>query len=271
MLPTVAGLLKNAAARLQSVSESPALDAEILLAEVLGKPRSYLYAWPQQKLEDELLTTFETLLQRRIDGEPIAYITGHREFWSLDLIVGPATLIPRPETELLVELALQHIPLTRTAIVADLGTGSGAIALAMARERPNILVIASDISAAALAIARSNAQRLATDNIDFIQSSWCRALAADTFDVIVANPPYVGTTSPYLAQGDVRFEPLLALSAGSDGLSELRIIIEQAVIHLKSGYDGKVEKQLMCTDEMEGGLGYVVGWFVDGLDEVLGG
>jgi release factor glutamine methyltransferase len=232
---TIAGLIKNAVAQLQAVSDSPLLDAEVLLAEVLEKPRSYLYAWPQQQVAAADLQAFEQSLQRRSAGEPIAYITGHREFWSLDLIVSPATLIPRPDTELLVELALQHIaPATRSAI-ADLGTGSGAIALAIARERPQACVVASDISAAALAVARINAARLKIVNVRFVQGDWGEALHGAMFDVIVANPPYIEDNSPYLLCGDVRFEPRQALTAGADGLSALRIIIEQAAAHLQTG------------------------------------
>ena len=225
----------DAAQQLARVSESPRLDAEVLLASTLKRPRSYLHAWPERMLKPQQAVRFTAWLERRLAGEPVAYLLGCREFWSLELEVTPDTLIPRPETELLVELALERLPVNDPIQVADLGVGSGAIALALARERPRARIVATDRSPAALAVARCNAQRLRIANIEFRQGDWCEALADERFDLIAANPPYVAATDPCWREGALRFEPSAALVAGVDGLDALRVIIAQAPDCLKLG------------------------------------
>ncbi len=205
----------------------------MLLGFVLGKPQSYLYAWPERTLEGEALRRYTALLERRVSGEPLAYITGRREFWSLDLKVNPATLIPRPETELLVERALQHIPSNQTWKIADLGTGSGAVALAIASERPRSRVLAIDISFEALQVTRQNILRLGLSNIGVVQGDWYEPLRSGTkFHMIVSNPPYVASADPHLTEGDPAREPAVALQAGADGLDAIRAIALQASNHL---------------------------------------
>ena len=224
-------LLRDAAQRLPG--DSPRIDAEVLMCFLLGRERSYLHAWPEQTLDDQQFQDWNDLLQRRMRGEPVAYITGSREFWSLPLAVGESVLIPRPDTERLVELALERLP-ARDCVVADLGTGSGAIALALASERPDCKVMATDSSAAALAIARQNARRLGLP-IEFREGDWCAPVAGERFDMIVSNPPYIRSGDPHLEQGDVRFEPQSALVAGHEGLNAIRLIAEQARTCLKEG------------------------------------
>jgi release factor glutamine methyltransferase len=231
----IADLLANAQTYLTKVSDTPHLEAEILLAQALTKPRSYLHTWPERIPELSQILHFTDLLEHRLAGEPIAYIIGRREFWSLDLVVTPATLIPRPETELLVELTLERLPPNRSLGVVDLGTGSGAIALAIARERPKIRILATDISPSALAIAQCNARRLGIHNIHFRQGDWCAALGTEVFDLIIANPPYLTASDAHLRVGDLRFEPRLALVASHDGLGAIRTIIGQASRYLHPG------------------------------------
>lgn len=209
------------------------LEAELLLVHVLGKPRSWLIAHADDVLDDAQAAAFDALVQRRHRGEPVAYITGHRGFWSLELEVTPATLIPRPETELLVELALER--LSATGRVADLGTGSGAIALAIARERPQARVMATDASLDALAVAQRNAARLGLAHVRFMHGDWFAPLAGERFDMIVSNPPYIEADDPHLAQGDLRFEPASALASGPDGLDDIRRIVQGARAHLEPG------------------------------------
>ncbi|MEW5838243.1 MAG: peptide chain release factor N(5)-glutamine methyltransferase [Pseudomonadota bacterium] len=225
-------LLQRAQQRLVS-SDSPRADAEILLAHVLGKPRSYLLTWPEKMLNETKLAAFESLLQRRVAGEPVAYLLGSRGFYGLELAVCDAVLIPRPETELLVEAALARLP-SGDCRVADLGTGSGAIALALASARPDVSVLAADVSPQALAVAQDNAQRLRL-KVDFRLGSWCAALGDEVFDMIVSNPPYIRVDDEHLTQGDVRFEPALALASGADGLDAIRAIIGCAPAHLSPG------------------------------------
>lgn len=207
-------------------------DAESLLMHVLGRNRAWLLAHADELADAQHASAFEALARRREAGEPVAYLTGTREFWSLQLEVSAATLIPRPETELLVELALQHMPENRACAVADLGTGSGAVALALASERPRAQVLASDNSIAALDVARRNARRLQLANVAFAHGDWCAALGDTRFDVIVSNPPYIEASDPHLAQGDLRFEPDSALLAGDDGLDAIRSIVNCAGKHL---------------------------------------
>lgn len=221
--------LTKAAQDLTNISSTPHLDAELLLAHALNKPRSFLYAHPEH---DFINNQFEKLLTRRLNGEPIAYILGRKEFWSLDLKVNPEVLIPRPETELLVELVLKA-GFPAYIKLADLGTGSGAIALAVASERPNWEITATDINIKALKTARDNAKKFNLKNIKFLQGDWCQFLAPNSFDVIISNPPYL-TPSRGLTAGS-RFEPLAALVSAENGLRDLRIIIEQAKNILKSG------------------------------------
>ena len=218
-------------------SDSPRADAEILLAHVMQRPRSYFVAWPEAQLSLDESVAFAALLARRAAGEPVAYVLGSRGFYGLDLKVSPAVLIPRPETELLVEAALERLP-TTPCRVADLGTGSGAIALALANElkieRLDAQVVAVDVSPDALAVARENARKLNLA-VDFRLGDWCGGLLNETFDMIVSNPPYIRADDEHLAQGDVRFEPALALASGADGLDAIRAIIACAPAHLKPG------------------------------------
>lgn len=227
-MPDVYQLLAAATARL-----GERVEAETLLLHVLGKPRSWLFAHADAVPEADVQTAYSTLIERRVAGEPMAYILGHRGFWSLDLEVTPATLIPRPETELLVELALARLPRQAGAAVLDLGTGSGAIALALAHERSQLRVIATDASAAALAVARRNAQRLGIGNVTFLPGDWLAPLRGQRFHLIVSNPPYIEAADAHLAQGDLRFEPVSALASGADGLDAIRRIVGAARSHLE--------------------------------------
>jgi len=211
------------------------VDAEILLAHALGKSRSWLFAHAADPVADDAHANFQFLLQRRIDGEPVAYLTGTRGFWTLDLEVTSATLVPRPETELLVELALARIPVDVPMRVADLGTGSGAIALSIAKERSKSRVIATDASLAALAVAQRNALRNGIANIEFRSGDWFTPLQGARFDIIASNPPYIAEGDPHLDRGDLRFEPAMALSCGPDGLNAIRTIVGDARAHLDAG------------------------------------
>ncbi|MFL6621627.1 MAG: peptide chain release factor N(5)-glutamine methyltransferase [Sulfurifustis sp.] len=232
---TLRGAIEHVTAILAATSPTARLDAEVLVRYVTGAGRADHIACPERPLSDDARARLDALLQRRRHGEPIAYLTRTREFWSLDFAVSPATLIPRPETELLVERALARIPPDADAWAADLGTGSGAIAAALAHERPQLRVVATDQSDAALAIARANADRLGLAHIEFRRGHWLEALGRDRFDVIVSNPPYVREGDPHLAQGDVRFEPRAALVGGRDGLDAIREIAAGASAHLRPG------------------------------------
>lgn len=227
----IASLLRAA-----ELPDSPTarLDAELLLAAALGKSRSYLHTWPEKIVSSESALIFADYLQRRRAGEPVAYILGQQGFWNLDLEVAPHTLIPRPDTELLVETALQLLP-TTPANVLDLGTGSGAIALALASERAAWQVTAVDRVLEAVALAERNRQRLALDNVTVLNSHWFSALADHRFDLIISNPPYIAAGDVHLAEGDVRFEPESALVAGPDGLDDIREIVAAAPQHLNPG------------------------------------
>lgn len=211
------------------------MDARCLLSYVLGRSTAWCVAHQEALLDQDQLASFEALVQRRQQGEPIAYLIGRRGFWTFELEVSPATLIPRPETETLVESVLAQAPLHVPLRLADLGTGSGAIALALASERPQATVVATDRSQTALAIANANRQRYGLTNICFRQGDWCEPLRGETFDVIASNPPYVAASDPHLLQGDIRFEPQLALVGGSDGLDPIRFLAIQAVQHLRPG------------------------------------
>lgn len=226
---TVVHALREAATRIDRV------DAEALLLHVLGQPRGWLFTHGGDALTPDQSSRFDELIARREAGEPVAYLTGSRGFWTLDLEVKPDTLIPRPETELLVELALARIPHGAASRIADLGTGSGAIGLAIASERPSAGVVATDASEAALAVAGRNAQRNDIGNIEFRHGSWYAPLAGERFDLIASNPPYIEEGDPHLVEGDLRFEPMTALASGEDGLDDLRCIVSAAPSHLVEG------------------------------------
>ncbi|OYT95182.1 MAG: protein-(glutamine-N5) methyltransferase, release factor-specific [Pseudomonas sp. PGPPP3] len=215
-------------------SPTPRLDAELLLAHTLGKSRGYLHTWPERELEASQRERYQAALARRRAGEPVAYILGRQGFWSLDLDVASHTLIPRPDTELLVETALALLPATPLQVL-DLGTGTGAIALALACERPAWQVTGVDRVPEAVALAQGNGIRLQLANARFVASCWFSALAGQRFQLIVSNPPYIAAADPHLSQGDVRFEPSSALVAGIDGLDDIRLIIERAPEHLLAG------------------------------------
>ncbi|KRG45115.1 protein-(glutamine-N5) methyltransferase, release factor-specific [Stenotrophomonas panacihumi] len=210
-------------------------DAEALLLHALGRDRAWLFANGRDPVEPAVAQAFLALVARRASGEPVAYLKGSRGFWTLDLAVTPATLIPRPETELLVELALERVDDTPGRRIADLGTGSGAIALALASERPRALVFATDASPAALEVARGNAQANDLGRVEFREGSWWAPLAGERFDLVASNPPYIADDDPHLSQGDLRFEPATALASGADGLEDIRLIVAGAPAHLRPG------------------------------------
>jgi release factor glutamine methyltransferase len=215
-------------------TESARRDTEILLCHCLGKPRAWLYTWPEKEVSPECAQRFSHLLAQRRTGMPVAYITGEREFWSLQLAVNSATLIPRPETETLVAWALE-LPLPETASVLDLGTGCGAIALAVASERPLWQVTALDASSQALQLARANAARAGLQRVSFLPSNWYEAVGEQRFDLLLANPPYIDGDDPHLACGDVRFEPRSALVSAHGGLADLDLLVTGAPAQLLDG------------------------------------
>ena len=220
-------------ATLEETSDSARLDIELLLCAVLDKPRSYLFTWPEKTLSADEQFQLEGFVERRKQGEPVAHIVGHTGFWTLQLAVSPDTLIPRPDTERLVELALDKIP-AQGGRVADLGTGSGAIALALASERPDCQLVGCDRVQDAVALAERNRQQLGLNNVEFVQGSWFEPLTG-RFDLIVSNPPYIDPADPHLSQGDVRFEPDSALTADEQGMADIRHIAERAPQYLQPG------------------------------------
>lgn len=254
------------------------LEANILLGHALKKSRAYLLAHPEVELDDASLATFTTLLNRRLNGEPIAYILGQREFYGLEFRVTPDVLIPRPETELLVDLALARIPADSAQRILDLGTGSGAIALSIAKQRPLAQITAVDKSPSAIDVAKRNATQLGCSNVSFIESDWFTALdTATSFDLIVSNPPYIAAADPHLIQGDVKSEPRAALVSGIDGLDAIHHIALLARSYLREsghllfehGYDqGEACRQILQSN----GWKQIVS-FADlaGLDRVSGG
>jgi release factor glutamine methyltransferase len=237
MATEIRELLEEGTARLHRVADDPRHEAEILLGAALGRSRAFLLAHPEQRILDcEATDRYESNVTRRAQGEPVAYILGEKEFWSLPLAVGPGVLIPRPETELLVERALAHLPADRPCDVLDLATGSGAVALAIATERPLARIVATDDSSAALDAARLNAVHLSLGaRIEFIAGSWYEPLARRTFDVIVCNPPYIAAGDPRVEPAVRRFEPSAALFSGPTGLEALRVVVEGAPRHLSHG------------------------------------
>ena len=245
-MTTVSELLLKAEQSINS-SESARLDAEILFCDVMQFDRSRIYSHPEQVVPDDKSALFQSLIKQRQQGRPIAHITGKKEFWSLELAISEDTLIPRPETELLVETALQMIPGNEAFNILDLGTGSGAIAIAIASERPNCKIVATDINKNALTMAKKNAETYQLQNIQFCRSNWYLDIPLQTFDLIVSNPPYIKQNDEHLSQGDVRFEPELALVAGADGMQAINMILENANRYLASnaslliehGYDQK--------------------------------
>lgn len=215
-----------------SESDSPDSDSQALLCHVLACNPTYLHMWSDKQLTEEQQSQFQFYIEQRQTGQPVAYLTGQRGFWSLDLKVNNATLIPRPDTELLVSLALTK--LEPAMVVVDLGTGSGAIALSIAHELPKVKVVAMDYSSAALTVAQENAYTHHLDNVAFWRGSWLEAIADNSVDLVVSNPPYIEQEDPHLLQGDVRFEPMTALASGVDGLDDIRLIVQQAQRCLKS-------------------------------------
>ncbi|HUA23149.1 MAG TPA: peptide chain release factor N(5)-glutamine methyltransferase [Steroidobacteraceae bacterium] len=231
---TTAALLSEGWRRLAAAIEHPGLDAEVLLAHVLQTVRARLHSHSSEQRAEREREAYLALVDRRARGEPLAYLIGHKEFWSLELAVGPEVLVPRPETELLVERALQLRP-EPGGEVADLGTGSGAIALALARERPGWHIVATDLSQGALAVARRNASRLGASTVEFVAGNWFAPLAGRSFHLVLSNPPYVAAADPLLRMAPLNFEPRIALTPGDEALADLRSIIEAAPEHLERG------------------------------------
>lgn len=253
---TIKQVLKSASITLADYSDTAKLDAQVILAHVLGKDLTFLITWSDKVLSSQENQTFEALFQRRLNGEPVAYVVGHKEFWSLPLAVAPSTLIPRPDTETLVELVLEQHQ-TPNLDVLDLGTGTGAIALALAKENPTWKVTAVDYNDEAVKLAQGNAKRLEIHNVTVLQSDWFNSLPKQQFNVIVSNPPYIDEHDEHLALGDVRFEPKSALVASENGLADIRHIIDlgrtyltkQGTMYIEHGYkQGQAVRQIF--DEM---------------------
>jgi release factor glutamine methyltransferase len=221
-------ILEQATQRLTASSDSATLDAEVLLCSILQKQRSYLRAWPDKMLDNQQANLFWSAVAKRQQGHPIAYITGHREFWSRDFQVSPDVLIPRPDTEVLIECALKLIPVNQPYNLVDLGTGSGIIAITLAAERPQAYVTATDICEAALAIAQNNAKQHNIDRIQFYTSNWFSQVPEGLFDLVISNPPYIAEGDSHLQDGDLRFEPKTALVAPDDGLRDIKTLADQA-------------------------------------------
>ena len=243
---TIKLILKESTTALKPHSDSARLDSELIITHVLSIPRTDFILHPDRVLEMSEIDRIQSLIKKRKQGYPVAYITGVKHFWDVELKVNEATLVPRPETELLVEAALLSFPKEEKVRVIDLGTGSGAIAIAIAKNRPNWDVVACDISEDALKVATENAKNYALDNIEFIQSNWFSDITlSEQFDLIISNPPYIPEQDPHLQQGDVQHEPITALASGPDGLNDIRQLIENAKafltergwLLLEHGYD----------------------------------
>ena len=255
---TIEQWLEETSEQLAEVSDSSLLDARILLCHSLEQPLSYLLAWPKRALIPEELLKSDKLIQRRLNGEPISYIIETREFWSLNFKVSPDVLIPRPETEHLVEWAIQHIAEDETSCrLLDLGTGSGAIAIAIATERSTIDILATDFSEVALVIARENAEINGCNNIQFIQSNWFSGIKNKRFNLILSNPPYVADDDPHLQQGGLPFEPITALVADENGIADIKNIINNAknfltskgLLAIEHGYlQGEAVREIMISE-----------------------
>ncbi len=262
-MTTINQALSEARDKLQTTSPSPAVDASILLRHVLGCSTGHLFAWPDKQLSQQQALQFSDVLQQRIEGKPIAYITGEREFWSLTFKVTSDVLIPRPETETLVEFVLEKFSANDVLNVADLGTGSGAIACAIAVEHPQWNIIATDASTAALNIAQLNASALNLENIQFSHGQWFEPLTGLDFDLIISNPPYVAMDDPHLSEGDVRSEPEAALASGEQGMDAITLLARQAGSYLKTdgwlvvehGYD---QQQAVYDCFNQGGFADIV-------------
>jgi len=231
---SIQSTLQQAYNQLKDVSESAWLDAEVLLCHCLNKPRSYLKAWPETELATNINARYQQLIAQRVQHKPVAYLTGTREFWSRPFKVTEDVLIPRPDTELLIEVSLPLIP-QKDCRILDLGTGSGIIAVTLGLERPQATLIATDKSEAALQVAKENADHLGANNIQFRVSDWFSQLATETFDFILSNPPYINTRDKHLLQGDVQHEPKTALVAAQQGLADILTIVQQAPQHLNPG------------------------------------
>ncbi len=229
---TIAQLLQQSTTQLTPQCESARLDAELLLCHCIGKARTYLYTWPEKTLTDGQHTLFKALLERRLHGEPLAYLTGCKEFWSLEFTVTPDTLIPRPETELMVELCLSKLHCTEGPFL-DLGTGTGAIAISVATELPSQEVFAIEYSQAALKVAQGNAKKLGA-KINFLQSDWFEQLEEQAFSVIAANPPYIAADDLHLTRGGLPFEPIQALRSSDDGFADITAIINASPPYLQN-------------------------------------
>lgn len=229
----IQSLLSWANEQLRSSSDTAMLDTEVLLCHCLNKNRSFLRAWPEHSPNQLQIQQFKTLIQERQRGLPIAYLTGQKEFWSRNFTVSPDVLIPRPDSELLIELSLSFLPKNQPCKIIDLGTGSGILALTLAAERPKFDVLATDISHAALRIAQLNAKQMQIDNVRWLQSSWFEQVTEIDFDLIVSNPPYIEANDPHLQQGDVRFEPKTALISAENGLQDIHILADKSREHLK--------------------------------------
>jgi release factor glutamine methyltransferase len=281
MPSTIQQLLSDDAAKLSAAlqldSVGARLEAQYLLQHALQKPRAWLLAHADEPVDADRYAAYAALLQRRLGGEPVAYILGEREFYGLNFKVTPATLIPRPETELLVELALERLAPDAACRLLDLGAGSGAIALSIAHARPKIEVVAVDASAAALQVARENAARLGIANVSFLHGDWYAPLADQCFQFIVSNPPYVAAGDPHLHQGDLRFEPGSALASGADGLDDIRRIAAGVRAHLapcgwlllEHGYDqGEAVREIL---QRAGLMAVFTAPDLAGIDRVSGG
>ena len=243
--------LQQASKQLTETSPSAILDTQVLLTHVLRCNTAHLAAWPEKTLSDAQLADFQKLVEKRRQGVPVAHLTGSREFWSLDFSVDNSTLIPRPETETLVEYLLDNFGKRENLKLLDMGTGTGAIAISIAREKPGWEIVASDISEQALELARLNCSQHDTSNVTLIHSDWFHNIDAENFDIIISNPPYIASDDPHLSQGDVRFEPHSALSSGVTGMDDIEHICSQAKKHLlQNGWlmveHGYNQKQLVA-------------------------
>ncbi len=225
--------LQQASQNLADSSPTARLDAQVLLTHILQCNTAHLLAWPEKKLNEEQITCYQQLIQQRQQGLPVAHLTGLREFWSLNFSVNDSTLIPRPETETLIEFILDKFSNREKIKLLDMGTGTGAIAITIASEKPGWKIFASELSADALKLARDNSNTHQTNNISFVQSNWFNNIKHNDFDIIVSNPPYIANDDPHLLVGDVRFEPQSALSAGATGMDDIEHLCRHAKNHLK--------------------------------------